>query len=466
MLRIAVILIFLLSCSGCLVGPDYERPATEVPAGWHITVPEARDLSNVAWWEQFQDPVLTGFVVEALRNNQDLLIATARIDEFMGRYGVSRADLYPQLGAEGKAGRERLSEAGTPAGIDNPDNFYQAFLTGSWEIDLWGKLRRASQAARADLLSTEEARQTVILTLVSAVAEGYINLLSLDRQLEIAQNTRKTRKESLDIFELRHDAGLISKLELSQVRSEYHDARALVPVLQKRIAQQEHALNVLMGRNPGPIARGGTVDDLQLFPIPSGLPSELLARRPDIRQAEHDLIAANARIGVARAAYYPTVSLTGFLGTASKDLSDLFSGDSKAWNYSAPVTVPIFTAGRIESQVKAAQAVRQQALYRYQQVIQNAFREVEDALVADSRNREQLDGQRQQVAALTDYASLARLRYDEGYSSYIEVLDAERSLLTVQLNYTQTKADVFIALVTLYRSMGGGWLEIADEIAH
>jgi multidrug efflux system outer membrane protein len=454
--------------SGCMVGSDYERPALDTPADWRIEASDARDLSNSQWWQQFGDPVLPELIDEALEQNKDLLIATARVDEFLGRYGVTRADLFPQVGAEGEAARDRFSEDISPVGpgVSNPDNIYQAFLTATWEIDLWGRLRRATEAAQADLLSTEEARQTVIQTLVSSVALGYIDLLNLDRQLHISINTAKTRKESEEIFTKRHEAGVVSNLELSQVTSEYQSARARIPEFERAIAQRENALSVLLGRNPGTIQRGGTIADLKLPIAPAGLPSELLNRRPDIRQAEQELIAANALIGVARAAYFPTVSLTGFLGTSSREVSDLFDSNSKAWSYAGNVTVPIFTAGRIKGQVDAAEAVQQQTLVNYQRVIQNAFREVDDSLIDQDRTRETLDAQRLQVLALNDYARLAKLRYDEGYSSYLEVLDADRSLFNVDLVYTQTQADLFNALVNLYKAMGGGWIDLADEATY
>ncbi|MBW2690413.1 MAG: efflux transporter outer membrane subunit [Deltaproteobacteria bacterium] len=453
-----------LLITGCMIGPDYEKPTVDSPAAWRIDVAEAQDLSNSRWWGQFDDPVLSELIEEALKSNKDLLIATSRLDEFLGRYGVARADLFPQVGADGSAARDRASESLTPLGptIDNPDNIYQAFLTATWEIDLWGRLRRATEAAQAELLSTAEARQVVIQTLVSSVALSYIDLLNLDRQLEISQETAKTRKESLEIFTKRHLAGVISNLELSQVKSEYYLALARVPELERAIGQRENALSFLLGRNPAPIKRGGTIAELKLPTAPAGLPSDLLTRRPDIRQAEQGLIAANARIGIARAAYFPTVSLTGFLGTSSRDMSDLFEGTSKAWNFAGNVTVPIFTAGRIKGEVEVAKAIQQQTLINYQQIIQNAFREVDDALVDQDRTRETLDAQSQQVMALNDYAHLARLRYDEGYSSYLEVLDAERSLFNVDLTYTQTRADLFSALINLYKAMGGGWIDLAD----
>lgn len=465
-LIISLIAVFFLA--GCMIGPDYERPVVDAPSLWRVDIVEAGELSNSKWWHQFDDPVLVELTSEALLNNTDLLIATARVDQFLGLYGATRAELFPQVGAQGSAARDRFSEALSPAspGISNPDNIYQAFLTATWEIDLWGRLRRATEAAKAELLSTEEARRTVVQSLVSSVVISYIDLLNLDRQLQISIETAKSRKDSETIFTQRHKAGVVSNLELSQVKSEYQSARARIPELEKAITQRENALSILLGRNPGPIRRGGAISDLRLPTVPSGLPSELLVRRPDIRQAEHDLIAANARIGVARAAYFPTVSLTGALGTSSRDISDLFSGDSKAWSFAGDVSLPIFTAGRIEGQVKAAEAVQQQALIAYQGVIQNAFREVDDALVDQDRTRVILDAQKLQVLSLKDYARLAKLRYDEGYSSYLEVLDAERSLFNVELNYTQTQADLFSALVTLYKTMGGGWIDQADEMTY
>lgn len=462
--RLVAGLFTAFALAGCMVGPDYRSPTPDSPAAWRTDVTEANQLSNSQWWQQFGDPILNGLIEEALHENRDLLIATARVDEFLGRYGVTRAELFPQAGAEGAAARERISEEVTPIGptIDNPDSIYQALLTATWEIDLWGRLRRATEAARADLLSSEEARQVVIQTLVSSVALGYIDLLNLDRQLRISIDTAKTRKDSLEIFTKRHQAGVISNLELSQVKSEYQEARARIPELERAIAQRENALSTLLGRNPGPIRRGGTISDLKLPQVPAGLPSDLLTRRPDIRQAEQDLIAANARIGVARAAYFPTVSLTGFLGTSSREVSDLFAGDAKTWNYAANVSVPIFTAGRIRGQVEAAEAVQRQALENYRQTIQDAFREVDDALIDQDRTRETMAAQGEQILALQDYARLARLRFDEGYSSYLEVLDAERSLFNVDLRYTQTQADLFSALVNLYKAMGGGWIDLAD----
>jgi len=342
---------------------------------------------------------------------------------------------------------------------------FQTTLNASWELDIWGRIRRATEAAQAELIASEEGRRAVILSLVSGVATAYINLRDLDRQLEIARSTAKTREEGYNIFKLRFAGGIISEMELAQVKSQYDEALATIPQIEKAVTQQENGLCVLLGRNPGPIPRGKTIDQLALPIVPAGLPSELLARRPDIRQAEQNLIAANAVIGVAKAAYFPSISLTGFFGYASSDLSDLFKGPAKVWQFSVPVSVPIFTAGKIAGQVKAAEAVQQQTLFSYQKAIQTAFREVDDALVDQLRTREQLTAQANQVASLKTYYELAQLRYDNGYTSYIEVLDAERSLFNVQLTYTQNQGVLFQALISLYKAMGGGWVDTADKMA-
>lgn len=451
-----------LLAGGCMVGPDYVRPPVDAPAAWRLGEPEVRDLANTPWWEQFGDPVLNDLIAEALRANKDLLIATARIDEFAGKYGFVRSGLFPQVGAGYEPSRQR----NIPAGATQPAtyNSYSAALSASWEIDLWGRIRRQTEAANAQLLASEEGRNAVILSLLGSVAGAYINLRDLDRQLEIARATAKSRGESYDLFKLRFEGGLISLLELSQNKSQYEEALATIPPLEKAIAQQENGLSVLLGRNPGPIARGKDIDQLLLPAIPAGLPSDLLERRPDLRRAEQDLIAANALIGAAKAMYFPTISLTGLFGYASPSLSSLFDGPSKVWQYAAPITMPIFTAGAIAGQVQAAEAVQQQALFRYQKAIQEAFREVDDSLVSQDRTRAQLLAQGRQVEALQQYASTARLRYDNGYTSFIEVLDAERSLFNAQLQFVQTQQVQLQAMVNLYLAMGGGWVVEADKM--
>jgi len=460
--------VLALALSGCMVGPDYRRPAVKAPDGWRFENKEARDVANTLWWRQFGDPVLSGLIETALRENKDVHIAAARVEQFMGRVAVARSAQFPQVtGAAVPLRREssKYINPPWPSYAKNPYWDYQAYLTASWQIDLWGQLRRASEAARADLLATQEAKRGVILTVVAAVASAYADLLDLDKQLDIAERTATSRGDTLKLFQLRFDRGLISELELRQAESEYQSAQATVPLLKKLIGQQEDAISVLLGRNPGPIPRGGSFDRLALPAVPAGLPSELLERRPDIRQAEQNLVAANARIGVAKAQYFPNVSLTGLFGFESTSLSNLFSGPARTWNYAAPVVAPIFTAGAISGTVRIAEGVRSEMLARYQQSIQQAFREVEDGLIDQAKSREQLSAQSKQVEALEAYARLARLRHDNGYTSYIEVLDAERSLFNAQLSYAQTQAVLMRALINLYRSMGGGWVVEAENIA-
>lgn len=466
-----IIVLIAFALAGCAIGPDYRKPAIDTPKSW-INQEEkaAKDAANVAWWEQFGDPVLKDLIAIALQENKDVKIAASRVEQYMGLYGTTRSALFPQVGAGGTAARKKSSEASLSEPMqrlgvfDKASTNYEAFLSASWEIDLWGKLRRADEAAWASLLASEESRKAVILTLVSSVAGSYITLRDLDRQLEIARQTVATREDTYKLFKIRFEGGVVSELELTQVKSMYEEALASIPYYEKLIAQQENAISVLLGRNPGPISRGKSIDDLALLSVPAGLPADLLANRPDLRQAEQNLIAANANIGVARALYFPTISLTGVLGSASSDLSDLFKGPAGTWSYGANISAPIFTAGGIAGQVKAAEAIQQQSLFSYQKAIQNAFREVEDALVDQKRSREQLATQAQQVATLRQYAKIARLRFDEGYTSYLEVLDAERSLFSAQLSYTQTQGTIFLSLVNIYKAFGGGWVVEADKL--
>jgi multidrug efflux system outer membrane protein len=424
-------------------------------------------MANTAWWEQFGDPVLNDLILAALKENKDILIAAARIEEFMGRYRTTRAGIFPQVEGAATVSRTKVSDRINeylPAQYDNPYNDHQVIGNASWEIDLWGKIRRANEAARANLLSTEENRRTVIMSLVSAIAAAYIDLRDLDRELEIAEVTLKSRENTLQLFRLRFDKGYISELELRQEQLEYETTLATIPVLEKLIIQQENLISVMLGRNPGAIARGKAIDQLVLPEVPSGLPSDLIERRPDIRQAEQDLIAANARIGVAKAAYFPSISLTGLFGVGSADLSKLFTGPAQMWSFGGAITVPIFTAGAISGQVKTTEAIQKQSLIRYQQVIQQAFKEVNNALVDQNKTREQLQAEKQREDTARAYLRIARLKYEYGYVSYLEVLDAERSMFNVQLAYVRTQADLFRALVNLYKSMGGGWVAKAEGL--
>ena len=453
----------LLILSACTIGPDYVQPTVEVPPAWTVSYDAAADLVNTAWWHQFNDPVLDELITTALNENLDIKAATARVDQFLGQYRTTRAEFFPQIGASASAYRQKDTETGLVPGNNDDYSSYQGALNATWEIDLWGRIRRSTEAAQAEILASEAGRRTVLLTLVSNVANSYLTLRGLDRQLEIARETELAYAESLRIFNLRHDHGTVSQVEVSQVESEYENARQAVPQLEGLIAQQEHLLSVLLGSNPQAIKRGKSIDELTVPEIPAELPSALLEQRPDIIQAEQALIAANARIGVARALYFPRIALTGAYGTASIRSDDLFKGPSATWQLGGDLLAPIFTFGAIEGQVMTAEAAQREALYRYQQSIIAGFRDVEDALVATTKGRETQAAKGRRVNALKTYARLADNQYEAGTTSYLQVLDANRSLFSGQLDYVQTQTTVLTSLVDVYRAMGGGWIDVADS---
>jgi multidrug efflux system outer membrane protein len=378
-------ILLCLGLAGCLVGPDYERPDIDTPMAYRYADKEAKNLSNALWWEQFQDPVLDELVRSALLENKDIKIAAARVEQFQGRYGEARSLYFPQvgLGAQGQRSRSPRDNGPVPldSSVDPVFNNYQALLSMNWELDVWGRLRRLNESARADLLASEEGRRSVILSLVSSVATSYVTLRGLDRELEIARTTAKARGDSYEIFKLRYGAGTISEMELAQNQSEYQRTLASVAQFEPLVAQQENLLAVLIGRNPGPILRGRDLAQLTVPSVPAGLPSSLLERRPDLRQAELNLISANAQIGAAKAQYFPNISLTGLLGSVSNQLSNLFTGPAATWSYGVAASLPIFTGGGIAGQVQQAEAFQQQALLTYQKAIQSAFGDVENALV-------------------------------------------------------------------------------------
>jgi outer membrane protein, multidrug efflux system len=456
----------VLSLGACTVGPDYRRPEIEVPATWRLGDAEASRISNIAWWDQFEDPVLSQLVRTALANNKDLEIATANVDQASAQYGIVRSAQFPQVNAGATGERERLSKTtalGSGSGRGE-FNDYAVNLSASFELDIWGRLWRASESARAGLLASQQGRGTVVLTVVSTVASGYIQLRALDRQLEIAQYTSQSLGEAARLQRVRFEEGAVPESDYQQAESQYLEAVARVPELEREIAQQENFLNVLLGRNPGPIPRGRDIDAL-LFPVvPDGLPASLLERRPDIRQAEENLVAANANIGVAKSAYYPEISLTGLLGTESAQLSDLFKGPSKVWTYGGSVLQPIFNAGRIGSQVAQAEAAQRQALATYQKTIISAFQDVENALVDRTKFGQIRQEQVKNVAALRRFRNLAALRYTEGATIYLEVATAEQSLFNAELAYVTTQSQLFQSYANLYKAMGGGWVEEAEGL--
>jgi multidrug efflux system outer membrane protein len=458
---------FAAGLAGCTVGPDYVRPATEAPAAWRIAYEQAAEVADTKWWEQFGDPVLNELIETALRDNRDLLIAAARVDAFLGQLNTTRAQFYPQVGYSLDASRNRASEVGAsplPAGSDPYYSLYQGALGAGWQIDLFGRVRRLTEAAQAQVYATEQGRRGVVLSLVTGVATSYVALRALDRQLEITNRTARNYAETLRIFELRYKGGVVSKVELAQIQSQYQQALAAVPAIEQQIVAQEGLIAVLLGRNPYPIPRGRTIDALAAPGIPGGLPSSLLERRPDILQAEQDLVAANANIGAARALYYPQLSLTGALGSVSAAFGDFLSASAATWSVAAGLAGPIFTGGAIAGQVRTAEAGERAALARYQQTILNAFRETNDALVGSVKKREESEAQRRRVESLREYARLSQLKFDNGYAGYLEVLYAENELFAAELNSVRSQADRYGQIIGVYKAMGGGWVDAADRM--
>ncbi len=453
---------------GCMMGPDYQRPAIDAPQAFRYEPKEAADTANTEWWKQFNDPVLDSLITEALAHNLNVKVAAANVEQAAGVLTQTRSALFPQIGYDGTAGRARTTEASaTPdlaRAIPNPQSSYQALLNASWELDLWGRIRRLSESSRANLLATDEARKGVILSLVASVAGNYLTLRGLDEQLVIAKQTLAAYGESVRLFKLQFQYGQVSQMNVSQVESQYETAAAQIPQIELQIAQTENSLSVLLGRNPGAIPRGKSVYDLVLPTVPAGIPSTLLERRPDLLQAEDTLIAANAQIGAAKALYFPTISLTGAGGSSSAALSNLFTGPARVWSYAGQLAGPIFTFGAVSGQVAQAEGAQQSALYSYKLSIQNAFADVENSLVASQKLKEQQAAQERLVAALKSYAQLATLQYNGGYTSYTTVLQAEQSLFPAELTLASVRAQVFSSSVNVYKAMGGGWVVEADKL--
>jgi multidrug efflux system outer membrane protein len=438
---------------GCMTGQDYVRPELAIPDNFRHAGAAAKEIDPLGWWEQFNDPVLTEHIQVALDRNLDLRIAAARLQEYQATYIGAGAPALPQVGLGLNNSRSRQGNAPIAAS-------YQGYFSLSWELDFWGRIRRLSEAAHADFIGQEQAQKALVLSLVSSVATSYIQLRELDFRLAIGRRTLEARKESERLAKLSYQTGVISEMELRQAGSEYQGTAINVQQLELAVAQKENELNLLLGRNPEAIKRGRSIDELAAPVIPAGLPSQLLARRPDILQAEQALIAANARVGSARANLFPTISLTGTYGVASAQLSGLFSGANRAWAVapSTPlVSLPIFSGGSLLAQLTASEAQRDQALTGYQKAVQSAFRETEDALVGVTKSGEQKQTQSRLVAELRRYAYLARLRYENGVTSNLEVLDSQRNLYSAEQGLAQNLSAALIATVNLYKALGGDW---------
>jgi multidrug efflux system outer membrane protein len=454
-------LAFLLLAAGCAVQPEYQRPELELPQAWKEAAP--RPQRAEPWWRVYGDPALDRLIEEALAGNTDVLVAAARVDEARALLGEAGAALRPDVGANASAGRSRASAAtgllppGTPRERDN----YRATLDVSYEIDVFGRLRAANDAARAELVASEAVRDAVRLALTARMASGYYGLLALDAQVELTRRALVLREESLGLQRRRREAGVISDFDLRQLEAEAATLRAQLPPLERDREIEEAALAALLGRSPRAVFDDPLPRIVQAADAPSavvvaqGLPSELLLRRPDLVEAEQRLVAANARVAVARSAHFPSIRLTGFLGSESAELSDLFTGPAGIWSALASLVQPIYAGGRLQAQREAAEARERAALAQYQGAVRNAFREVRQALAAQGRARESFEAQSARVAALEETLRLARLRYASGIASQLDVLDAERGLLAARTARIDALRAQRAAVADLYRALGG-----------
>ncbi|HEU5282416.1 MAG TPA: efflux transporter outer membrane subunit, partial [Burkholderiales bacterium] len=468
LIRRASSLAAALCAAACTVGPNYTRPQIDAPQGWRVEYEQAAEVANTRWWQAFDDPALDQLVDTTVRENLDVRIAAARVDQFLGALNTTRSQFYPQFDYSAEASRNRATAVGAtalPPGADRDYSLYTAALGATWQIDLFGRVRRQSEAAQARVYASEQGRRGVILSVVTSVASAYVGLRGLDEQLDIARRTADNYAQTLKLFELRFKGGVVSDVELAQIRSQYEQALATIPSIERQIAVQENLISILLGRNPGAIPRGKRIAELAQPRIPGGLPASLLERRPDLLQAEQALRAANAEIGVAKSLYYPTLSLTGVLGLASTSLDDFVSSDATTGYVAAGLFGPIFTFGRIEGQVLTAEAAQQEALAFYRQTVLNAFRETNDALVGTQKTGEQYAALARRAAALREYARLSRLRFDAGAASYLEVLYAENELFGAELSAVGALSDRYAEVINVYKAMGGGWVDLADPLA-
>lgn len=461
----AVMALGMLALSGCLLGPNYKRPPVVAPAVFRGQegAAEQASFADLPWWEVFRDPALADLIKTSLSNNYDLREAVARIEQARAVAVQVRSALFPQFGYEADASRGKNAIGGRPATtLGKTVNAFAGLLNASWEIDLWGRIRRSDEAARAQILASEEAKRGVMLSLVSDVAQAYFELLELDLQLEIARRTAESFRDSLDIFRRRLEGGVASRLETARAAASLAQTAATVPNLERLIVLKENQINLLLGRDPAPVARGAPLS-AQLFPpdIPAGLPSDLIERRPDVRQAEQTLISANARIGVAVADFFPRLDLTGLLGYASPQLSALTAGRHSLWSAASSLAGPIFQGGRLVGQYRQFQAEWDEARLRYEQTALNAFHEVSNALVSREKLIDVRTEQARAVDALRESVSVSTQRYIAGLSSYFEVLEAQQQLFPAENSLAQTQLDQLVTIVDLYRALGGGW-KLAD----
>jgi multidrug efflux system outer membrane protein len=462
--RLIALSLITLLLSGCAVGPNYKRPSVNVPGRYRGAIPPeatqaaAESLGDQKWWEVFEDQQLQDLIHTALQQNYDVRIAATRILQAQAQVGITRADQLPTINAGAQTIDQRSPRTKFFPAYET--SAHQVDLSLAWELDFWGKYRRANESARATLLATQWAREAVISTLVSDVAAAYFQLRELDLQLEISRRTLASRQNSLQLTQVLAKGGGTSMLDVRQAEQLVFTAAETIPDLERRIEEQENFISTLLGNNPGPIARGTKLTDQPHSPdIPAGIPSSLLERRPDIRQAEAQLIAANAQIGVAKAAYFPQISLTASSGFQSSALTSLFTGPAGLWNFGGSLAQPIFAGGRIRSGVRLSEARQQETLLIYQQTIQQAFRGVSDALVEYRKDREFREQQQQLALSAQDAAQLSEMRYRGGATSYLEVLTNETNYFDAELGLAQAQLNELLGLVSIYRNLGGGWQE-------
>lgn len=447
----ALALLPVLILTGCTVGPKYKRPAFQPPTNFY-TEEQAKQnsLGDLAWWDLFKDPILEGLVREALRNNYDLQLAVAQVEQQRALLGVTRSQFYPQVAYDGNI-------SGQKALVVPNHTYYSYSFTSFWEIDLFGRIRKMTEAQRAIYFSSEEARRDVRLLIMAQVAQGYFQLRSLDAQLEISRRTVKSFQDTLDIFQHRLTGGYASGLETSRAQAALSNVAATIPDLERQIVAQENALDLLLGRNPGPIARGAALADQYDPPeVPTGLPASLLERRPDLREAEQNLIAANANVGVAKANFFPTISLSGLFGGVSPQLSEL-TGTGKAWSVVGDFTGPIFTGGRLKNQYNASLAQRDQAKISFEKAVTQAFGEVSTALSAHQQLAKSYSEQLASVEAYRESVHLSTIRYDSGLASYLDIIDAQIQMFPAESVAVTYDLGRKLALVNLYQALGGGW---------
>ena len=458
LLALSAILVIVLS--SCSFGPDFQKPTVETPDSFMYDSLKVDSLTNLKWWDLFEDPVLDTLIVTSLRQNRDLRIAASRIVEARAALGFTKADQYPKIDIT--AGATRGNYFNGIQLSDENSNFYVAAPL-SWEIDFWGKFRRATESSRAQLMASEYSLRTVQISLITEVVGVYFQMLDYTKRIEISRETLQSREQSLDIIQQRYDKGIIPEIDLNQAQIQKEIAAAAIPIFKRFRAKTENALNVLVGKLPGEIEKGIDLEDQMAPPdIPTGLPSELLERRPDIIEAEYLVKAQNANIGVAEAMRLPAISLTGILGIASDDLSALTSG-GPAWSLSGTLFGPLFNFNKNIRRVEIEEERTKQALFSYENVVLNAFREVEDALIEIQTYKEQIDAKRRQVAAASNAAKLSRERYDQGITSYLEVLETERSWFNAELELSDVKRAYLSSYIKLYKALGGGWVS-EDEM--